>query len=380
MSFLEVPVKHSMLISQGERWRVRRAAFRPHLTPSAAAAQSGVMSSYARTLRDRWLACADAGRAVEASGDLLALTIDVGATHLFGPAVTERERRALRLVAEAVPTFTDRNVSLPFLSHRLPLPWNRAMRSAMREVDTVVEAAVDAQFATGREGDDVLARATAADVPLDRGELRDELIGLLMAAFESSSVSLAWLVHLLAQYPEWQASVAAEARGSLERQSADTEGPGGDRLTGDGLDALPVTRQVVEEVLRIYPAFPLIPRMAATDTNVQGTPVPSGSYVVVSPWVTHRRPDLWADPERFDPERFAPGVATSRPAGAYFPFGEGPRNCVGRHLGLSSLVLCAATLLEQLELAPQPGHPDPVPTGMPIRPRGGVWIRVARRS
>ncbi|HVU71423.1 MAG TPA: cytochrome P450 [Mycobacteriales bacterium] len=368
MAFLEIPMRRSMLILDGELWHRRRGAFRASLNVSAAAGTASQVVDKVGAMVERWTAFADEGRELEASEEILAMQLDLTLSTLLGPAVTEADRRALHGVAKTMPWFNDRNLAMPVIPPSLPLPWNRRMRSTAAALLDVVTSAVEREDAATREGAHVLARVARAGA-LAPEELRDELIGLIVAGYESTYCTLSWMLHVLSSHPGWQERVADEVR------SLAGDAP----LEAAHLSGLTVTRRVVDEVLRLYPPFPMLVRSPARPTDVRGVAVQPGTWVMVSQWVTHRHPAHWIDPDRFDPDRFLPEAARERPAGAYFPFGEGPRLCVGRQPGLVALVLATATILRAVQVSPAPGHAPPVPTGIAIRPQGGVWIHVTRR-
>jgi cytochrome P450 len=349
MAFLEVVVKRSMLITEGAEWQKARTAFRPHLTARAAAQDEATATAVDR-LVDRLEAPARAGAPFDISAAFLELSIRAQLGRLLGTDAIDRHFAAVMRASELVPTFNERNLALPFVPPSVPLPWNRAMHRAMADIDAAFEHGI-AGVRAGRTGPDIAAQSLANGTQLSDTELRDELIGLLFAAFESTYVTLSWAIHLLAREPLWQRAVAEDEAAA---------------------------RQVTTEVLRLYPAFPLIPRRAVTDATVAGTPVAKGTFVVTSPWVTHRHPKFWERAEVFDPARFADGRRSIRP-GAYFPFGDGPRNCVGQHVAEAAVNRCLRAVLRAYEITPEPARPAPHPRGVPIRPAGGVWVRLRPR-
>jgi cytochrome P450 len=197
-------------------------------------------------------------------------------------------------------------------------------------------------------------------------QLRDEVMTLLLAGHETTAGALAWAVVLLSRHPDVARRLAAEAREAC---------PDG-RLPGvEELPRLSYTRRVVDEVLRLYPPAWIFSRAAAAPDTVGGYPLEAGSLVLLSPWVTHRHPALWENPEGFDPERFLPERERERPRFAYFPFGGGPRLCIGNQFALMELVLVLATLAPRVRLELAPGHPFAPGPAITLRPRPGVWVR-----
>jgi cytochrome P450 len=185
---------------------------------------------------------------------------------------------------------------------------------------------------------------------------------MLLAGHETTSNALAWTFHLLSRSPAHADRLRAELGRVL----------GGRVPAVDDLAHLPYTRMVVEESLRLYPPVWTISRTPREDDEIDGFRIPAGTVVVISPWVTHRHPDLWEEPERFDPERFTPARAAARPRFAYIPFAAGPRQCIGEGFAMQEAQLVLATVAQRFRLDPASGdavEPEPLAT---LRPRGGL--------
>jgi cytochrome P450 len=151
---------------------------------------------------------------------------------------------------------------------------------------------------------------------------------------------------------------------------------GGRLPTIDDLPALPYTRMIIEETIRLYPPAWILNRQSIADDVVCGFHIPANSFVAFSPYVLHRHPDYWANPEGFDPERFSPARAQNRPRYAYFPFGGGPRQCIGRDFALVEAQLILATIAQRYELHLPPGHHLQPQALITLRPRGGLPMTV----
>ena len=175
-------------------------------------------------------------------------------------------------------------------------------------------------------------------------QLRDEVMTMLLAGHETTSLALSWTFFLLSQHP------------AVERRLADEA----DHVVGDrraafaDADRLTYTRMVLDETMRLYPPAWGFSRLAIADDRIGGYKVPAGSIVFLIPYVVHRRPTWWPDPERFNPDRFAPEAAAERPRFAYFPFGGGPRHCIGYQFALleAQLILATVTRRYRIQLAP----------------------------
>jgi cytochrome P450 len=201
-------------------------------------------------------------------------------------------------------------------------------------------------------------------------QLKDEVITLLTAGHETAGAALSWAWYLLATHPDVQEALHDEAHAHLQGRMPAVE----------DLASMPLATAVFEETMRLYPPAWGVPREAIADDEIEGYPLPAKSTLVVSQYMAHRHPDFWPQPERFDPRRFLPGAGEGRPKFAFFPFGGGPRVCVGNHFAMLEGPLVLAALAQRFHFTLVPGHPVvPDPT-FTLRPKHGVQMIVRRRS
>ena len=201
-------------------------------------------------------------------------------------------------------------------------------------------------------------------------QVRDEVLTLLLAGHETTANALCWTFLLLAQHPHIEATLQQEYQRVLN---------GRPPLIED-LPQLPLTRMVIEEAMRLYPPAWAFGRHALQEDEIGGYAVPKGAYVLLFPYVTHRHPAFWERPDEFDPERFSPERAAGRLRFAYFPFGGGPRLCIGNQFALAEAQLILATILSHYQLRLLPGAlvvPEPLVT---LRPQGGLFMTVHRNG
>ncbi|GAA3050798.1 cytochrome P450 [Streptomyces roseofulvus] len=225
-----------------------------------------------------------------------------------------------------------------------PTPGNRraaALHKALYEECDRIIAERKAGGRTGTDGDDLLTllmgAESAEDGAFDATELREQVLVFLVAGHETTATSIGFALHLLATHPEVQRRAHEEVDRVLDGRT-----PG-----AADLDALPYVTRVLKEAMRLFPAAPVIGRRAVAETTVGGVVIPAGSDVIVSPWVTHRHPAYWDDAERFDPDRFTPEAEAARPRYAWFPFGGGPRACIGQHFSMLESVIALAMILQR---------------------------------
>jgi cytochrome P450 len=280
-------------------------------------------------------------------------------------------------VAQAVTTLIEDigyRFAVPFYPPpRVPTPRNRRHRLALAALDHAIYEIIAARRRGDTSGDDLLGllidvRDEQSGEGMSDRQLRDEVITLFVAGHETTAVALAWAWHLLAEHP-----------GAAERVRAELAGALGDRApaTAD-LPQLPYARMVIDEAMRLYPPAWITNRQAIADDEICGYHIPAGAIVLISPYVMHRHPAYWENPERFDPERFTPERSAGRPHYAYFPFGGGPRQCIGKGLALMEAQLILGAVAQRFRLGHVPGHVVEPQALVTLRPRGGLPMIVER--
>jgi cytochrome P450 len=284
-------------------------------------------------------------------------------------------RRAFTVLSEALVDHLYSALFFAFLLPKLPTPGNLRARAALRTLDHIVAKIIARRRSRGPTADaDLLSRLLEArdesggEGMSDR-QIRDEVMTLLLAGHETTAMALSWTWYLLDRHPETADRLRTEIDAAL-----------GDRdPTVDDMPQLASVTRVLEETMRLYPPAWIITRVATEDDEIGGYRVPAGTMITLSPYLTHRVPEVWPDPERFDPDRFLPEQAESRPRLAYFPFAGGPRQCIGSEFALTEATLVVATIMRRYRLELLPGRtivPQPLIT---LRPRGGLPM-IPRRA
>ena len=221
---------------------------------------------------------------------------------------------------------------------------------------------------------DVLDRLLAAQdeqsgIGMSDEQLKDEAITVLTAGHETAGAALSWAWYLLATHPHEQQALADEVRGHLQ----------GRLPTAADLPAMPLATAVFEETMRLYPPAWGMPRETIAADDILGYPIPARATLVVSQLLAHRHPGFWERPDAFEPARFLPGASGARPKFAFFPFGGGPRICIGNHFAMIEGPLALAALAQRFEFTFVEGQqvvPDPTFT---LRPKYGVQLTVRKR-
>lgn len=314
------------------------------------------------------------GRADHASDavvDVAALTHRVGldavGRALFSADLSGRAQRLLDATSDAAELVVRLGRSILPTATWTPTPTNVRLRSTRRRLDAISAELIAERRGRGRpapggsHGDDLLG--LLLDGALTDGEIRDELVTMVIAGHETVAASLAWTLMLLAEHQPAQDRVRAELAGH----------PRPVPMLGHR-DTLPWTRAVVDEALRLFPPAWALSRRSQRADVIGGHAVPADTMVIVSPWLLHRRAESWPDPLAFRPERFLDAGAGRS---GYLPFGQGPRLCIGREFALGEMVMVLSRLLPAYRLDVPPGWSRPVAQAqVAVHPRGGMPLVV----
>ncbi|SDB93639.1 Cytochrome P450 [Raineyella antarctica] len=373
-------VGDGLVASTGELWRRQRKLMAPLFTPRGIQHYAQTFLEDAHRLEERWDGLAASGEVVEMGAEMMELTASIIVRTMFGTAAAADIGR-LKQHVETMIRYTTRRMG-PHLPDWVPTPAGRAYRVARDEVHGYLEGIIaqrqavptpDVTVPTGSPHvPDLLDRLMAArddeGRPMSAKLLRDESITVFFAGHETTARTLAATWAALAANPEVAARLHAELDDVL-----------GDRPpTVEDLRRLPYTLQVIKEVLRLYPAAPFYVRDAVGPARVGGYEVAEGTPVMLSPYYTHRHPDFWEDPERFDPDRFTPAAEAARHPQAYHPFATGERVCIGNHFALLESHLLLAVLARRFAPALVGGPPRWAMEGVLV-PVGGLPMRVLAR-
>jgi len=363
----------SIVTSDGDYWRRQRQLLKPAFHRTSLQRFGQIMRS---ATHEKILAWRDrpAGRTFDMAAELTELTLAIVMESLF----TADAKGRTDTIAQAVDTLTEvferRVWAVPDI-HNLPVsPLFWRHRRARAALDEIVFDIIERRLRSGEAGDDLLGMLLSAKDP-DTGEgmtasqLRDEITTLLATGHESTANAAIWVFYTLAQHPEIEAKVCEEI----------SQVCGSVTPTDANLRNLTYQRMVIEEVMRLYPPAWTASRTAIEDDVIDGYDVPAGTNIMVSPYVIHRNPRYWPDPERLDPMRFSPEQQEGRPKFAYIPFAGGPRNCIGANFAMMELQIVITMLLQafRLELAPQP--PIEREAFISIRPKNGMLFTTTAR-
>jgi cytochrome P450 len=356
----------ALVVSDGDDHRRRRRLVQPAFSRKRIEGYLPLVVDEVVPTVERWRP----GDVVDVHRELRTCVRRIVIRALFGDRLSDR---ADELGDHLQPALDYVNRPLPLrFDHELPGTAYRRAMAARRRADEIVFAEIAARRARPDGGGDVLAALLAAQDegvdPLTDQEVRDQVISLIAAGYDTTSAGVAWAVHATYSRPDVLAAARAEV----------AEVVGDDRLTADHLASMPYLGAVVSESLRLWPPGPLSGRRAVDDFDLAGHRIPGGSLVIYSPYLTHRLPELWPEPERFLPERWIAGSPAHHEPVPYsfVPFGGGYRRCIGFALATMETTAMLAELVRRVDLRPHAGQLEP--TGLvTMAPKAGVVCTVA---
>jgi len=368
---LEPAIGNSMFVAEGAHWRWQRLAAAPAFAQRHVEALGPVMTAAAEASARR---LANAPGPVDVFAETVAATFEVISEVTFS-GDEGFDRRAVHHAIDAYIAGTARLSVMDILGLPgwIPRPGRLFSGSDLRRMKRVADEAITARARSGpRQVPDLLDLLRAGEDPethrrMTPAELRDNLLTFIVAGHETTALTLAWALYLLAFDPQVQARAADEAQATLDGRAA----------AAADLPRLPYIRQVIEEALRLYPPAAFLSRTARAHDMLGGREVLPGDTIMLPIYALHRHHLLWDDPDRFDPERFAPG--TTRDRFAFLPFGAGPRICIGASFALQEAVIILATLVSRFRFDLSARQPQPRMI-LTLRPHGGVWLAVSDRS
>jgi cytochrome P450 len=357
-----------LLTSEGDFWLRQRRLAQPAFHRARIASYAATMVEYTQRMLNGWRG----GEERDAHQEMMRLTLQIVGKTLFDADV-ERDAqevgKSLELLLEIGANFR-RTIFVP---HWLPTPTNLRVKREVAQIEKILYRIIGERRASGRDAGDLLSMLLSAKDEdgsrmTDR-QLRDEAITLFLAGHETTASTLSWTWWLLAQNPAVEAKLQAELDAVL-----------GDRAPSpDDLPRLAYTGHVITESLRLYPAAWGMARLAVEDHEIAGYPVTKGMGVAMTQWVVHRDPRWYDAPEEFRPERWENDLWKRLPRFAYFPFGGGPRQCIGNAFALMEATLILATIARKFRLRLVANHPVAPLASITLRPRHGVRVMLESR-
>jgi cytochrome P450 len=363
-----------LLTSEGRLWQRQRRLVQPLFTRRQIATYAELMAEEADAVAGRWGRSTRNGGVVDANAEMVRLALRVVGRAIFGDDVATAGA-VLDSAFPALNRHTFRRAMSPLAPPASwPTPDNRRAARARRALYGVVDELITQRQHAGPEGEDLLSRLLCARDPdtgeaMDVQQVRDEALIFLLAGHETMSTALTFTLYLLGRHPSEQRLVRAELDAVLDGRAP----------TLEDAPALERTAMAIKEAMRLYPPAYALGRLSETENDIGGYSIPAGANVVVSQFATHRHPRFWDDAERFEPARFTAERERERHSHAYFPFGGGPRACIGSHFAMLEAVIALAVLLQRFGICSEQERVPLDTQGITLRPKGAVPIEVAAR-
>jgi cytochrome P450 len=363
---------NGLLLSEGDFWLRQRRLVQPAFHRNRIASYGEIMVDYTERMLDRWRT----GDTVDMHKEMMRLTLEIVAKALFDADVGGQAAGVGQALEIGMANFVQRWKRLYPIPSWIPTPGNLRANRWVRRLDEIIYGLIKERRASGRDQGDLLSMLLHAQDEDDGSrmtdkQVRDEAMTLFLAGHETTANALSWTWYLLAQHPEVEARLLAELQTVL----------GGRAPTVADLPQLPYTEMVVTEAMRVYPPVYAFGREAVQACTLGGYRIPARMTVIVSQWLMHHDPRYWDSPEEFRPERWADGLAKRLPKFVYFPFGGGPRICIGNSFALMEAVLTLATMAQKFGFTLKPGHPVVPQTTVTLRPAHGILgVLTARKQ
>ncbi|MBH8561916.1 cytochrome P450 [Nostoc sp. CENA67] len=372
---LKLLLGEGLFTSDGELWQRQRRLMQPFFTENKIKKFGAAMSEATLQMLERWQPYVENGESLEITAEMERLTMSIIGQTMLSVDTGDRNTEIGQALKTGLTYIAQRATKLFNVPLFIPTASNCPFKQARNSIDKfiynlIAERRNDSQ----QQPKDLLsellqARDDESGKGISEKQLRDEILTIFVAGSDTTTTALTWTWYLLSQHPEVKHKLYAELETVL----------GGRTPTVEDMPRLKYTKMVILESLRLYPPVWTIPRSSVKEDVVDGYHIPANSTVLISQYIAHRHPDFWPEPEKFEPERFTPEKSKERPTYAYFPFGGGPRTCLGIHFSMLEAQLILATVAQRYELNLVPGHVVEAETVAQLRPKYGLKMTLQNR-
>ena len=358
-----------LVVSEGDFWISQRKLIQPAFSRQHMTRFSAVISDGTQSLIRQW-SQRDHSEPVDILPEMMRLTLGIASMALLSHDISDASDQLGKTFRAAFAHVSRRMNAMIKLPRWIPTPDNRDFNRVKEVLHTTVRKIVEQRRRETNRPDDMLSTFLAAQddqtrIGMTDDQLVHEVLTMLTASHDTVGAALSWTWYLLAQHPQVQETLDDELKSHL-----------GDRPpTAADLPELPFARAVFEEAMRLFPPAPAVMREAIADDEINGFRIKKRSLVVACQYLIHRHPDFWDEPQRFNPERFiSPDAIAKRPKLACFPFGAGPRVCVGQTFAMIEGPLILATIAQRFQMKLVPGQTILPDTTFTLRPKPGVNV------
>ncbi len=380
LRLLKPAVGESLFTSEGKHWRWQRRATAPAFQHRNVVALAPMMTDSAQATCKRLEAVADRPGVTNIDEEMTTATFDVVCDALLSGRDALNRDELIDALARYLMTVGKLSLmDVLGLPNWIPRPAQIFSRGSIRDTQKMMDGVIAkrrAKIAAGAEAsNDLLNLILEAEDPksgrrMSDAEVRDNLLTFVIAGHETTALTLGWALYLIAAHPPTQERLAEEVAQVLNGRAA----------TGDDFDALPFTRQVVEETLRLYPPAGFLSRNAKSADRLADRDIAAGDTVMLPIYTLHRNKLLWERPDVFDPDNFTIEKVKERDRFAYLPFGQGPRICIGMNFALMEAVIILATVVSRFRFAVEKGFVAKPELTLTLRSANGLRLQVERRG
>ena len=365
-----------LLTNEGDSWFRQRRLAQPAFHRSRIQSYGSIMVDYSQQMLEDWKAKDALSSPRDIHIDMMRLTLNIVMKAIFNQDVSTGEADTVAKALDVAMNWFDSKRRQNFLIWEwFPRPENVRYRNAISDMDDTIYEIIRQRRESGEDPGDLLSMLMSArdeddGTGMSDQQLRDEIATLMLAGHETTANALSWTWMLLSQNPEAAAKLHAELDQVLS----------GNPPTDADIAQLPYASAVIKESMRLYPPVSLIGREAVEDVEIEEYLIPKGCVVMLSQWVMHHSPKYFDEPERFRPERWLGDLEKRLPRGVYFPFGDGPRVCIGKGFALMEAVLILATVAQKYKITLVPEHEIVPQPSITLRPEHGILVTVKERS
>jgi cytochrome P450 len=367
-----------LLLSEGDTWKQQRQLAQPAFGPKRIGKMGELITRHAESMLDDW----SSGDLTDVHLEMARVTVRIIVEAMFGSELTDEQTRTIQENLEPLGRRFEPSPARFLIPDWLPTRENRQYHESVRTLEGIIDDIVEER--RGTEYDPSVDPAADGDEPMDllsvllraknRGEqtdkqLRDELMTMLLAGHDTTALTLTYTWYLLSEHPEVRSQVHAEL----------DEVCGGDPPTAADVRDLDYLERVIQESMRLYPPVYVLFREPKVDVRLGGYRIPRGSAVMLSQFAVHRSGRWYDEPEAFDPDRWLPARRAERPRFSYFPFGGGPRHCIGKHLSMLEAKLILGTVASEYELDYARDRPFDLRGSLTMHPEEPMAMRVQSR-
>lgn len=359
-----------LLTSEGALWTQQRRLAQPAFHRERIATYARIISQFTEEMLGAW----QAGEKRDLHEEVLKLTTRVVVKTLFNAEVPASISQLGDASAVVLKRFTLQWSAWRMFKAILPSPSTRRFRKVMQDLDTFIYELIEERRKSGKDVGDLLSMLLLARDEEGRGmddrQLRDELVTLMVAGLDTTALAVSWALYLLAKSPGQQELLMTELARVV----------GGRPLAFADLPQLKFAEAVLKESMRLYPPAWVLGREAIQDCELTNQKITRGTSILMSQWLKHRDPRYFAEAEMFRPDRWFEDGEKKLPKFAYFPFGGGPRICIGNNFAMMEGTLVLAAMVQKFRLTCDPDYKvEPWPT-ITLQPKDGIWLRLEKRN